>query len=130
MCRSGRISSVKKIAGCTDVLDPAEPMLSLPDVAELIDVPVTHVHALLQERKIIAVERDGGVRVPARMFTDEGVQRFLPGVIALLHDGGYTPEETLTYLFSEDESLPGRPIDALHGHLAREVRRRAQAMAL
>lgn len=103
----------------------------LPDVAEVLDVPVTHVHALLQERKLIAVERDGVVNVPSRMFTEDGtVQRFLPGVIALLHDGGYSGEETLRWLFTEDDSLPGRPIDALHGHLAREVRRRAQAMAL
>ena len=32
-------------------------------------------------------------------------------------------------MFEEDESLPGRPAEALHGHRAREVIRRAQAMA-
>lgn len=53
----------------------------------------------------------------------------MPGVIALLSDGGYNDREILEYLFTPDDSLPGRPIDALHGHLAREVMRRAQAMA-
>ena len=47
----------------------------------------------------------------------------------MLYDGGFTEEEILAYLFTPDDSLPGRPIDALHGHGAREVIRRAQAMA-
>ena len=123
---------MRKIPACTDVLDPAEPVLPLPDVAERIGEPVTRVHALLQDGKLVAVRRDGVAQVPERMLDlEEGtVARFVPGVLALLHDGGHSPEEMLQWLFTEDESLPGRPIDALHGHLAREVRRLAQAMAL
>ena len=33
------------------------------------------------------------------------------------------------WMLADDPSLPGKPMDALHGHLAREVIRRAQAMA-
>ena len=51
------------------------------------------------------------------------------GGLAVLHDGGYTEIEILRWLFLADDSLPGRPVDALHGDLAREVIRRAQAMA-
>ena len=47
----------------------------------------------------------------------------------MLHDGGYEDEEILRWLFTEDESLPGAPVAALHGDLMREVIRRAQAMA-
>ncbi|MBV7296240.1 DNA-binding protein [Corynebacterium sp. TAE3-ERU12] len=121
---------MKKIPACTDVLDPSEPVLPVPDVAERLDVPVTRVHAMLQERTILAVQRDNIAQVPERMLTETEVNRFLPGVLALMHDGNYSDEETLDWLFTEDDTLPGRPIDALHGHLAREVRRRAQAMAL
>ena len=35
----------------------------------------------------------------------------------------------MRWLFTFDDSLPGMPIEALHGHGAREVVRRAQAMA-
>ena len=47
----------------------------------------------------------------------------------MLADGGYNDEEILAFLYTEDDTLPGRPIDALHGQKAREVIRRAQAMA-
>ena len=93
-------------------------------------VVVTRVFQLLREHKMIAVTRDGVKYLPEAYFTDEGeLNKFVPGVIALLADGGYSDEEILGFLFTEDESLPGRPVDALHGHLAREVMRRAQASA-
>lgn len=111
--------------------DPNEPLLSLPEVADFLGVVITRVHDLLNERRIIALKRDGKRMVPARFFDeDKGrISRFVPGCITVLSDGGYSDEAIFRYLFSEDDSLPGRPIDALHGHLAREVMRRAQAMA-
>lgn len=115
-----------------DVLPADEPLLSLPEAAERLGVVVTKVMDLLNEHKIIAVQRDGVRYVPVAFFSKkkENTARFIPGVIALLSDGGYSDEEILTFLFTEDETLPGRPIDALHGQLAREVMRRAQAMAV
>lgn len=111
--------------------DPNEPLLSLPEVADLLGVVITRVHDLLNARKIIALNRDGKRMVPARFFDEDKarISRFVPGCITVLSDGGYSDEAIFRYLFSEDDSLPGRPIDALHGHLAREVMRRAQAMA-
>lgn len=44
-----------------------------------------------------------------------------------MRDSRYTNEEILEWIYTEDDSLPGRPIDALHGDLAREVIRRAAA---
>ena len=120
---------MRKIPTSSDVLAPEEPTLYLPDAAERIGVAVTRVHALLQEGKLIAVLRQDVPQIPERFFTEDEVARFVPGVLALLADGGYTKEESLQWLFSADDSLPGRPVDALHGHLAREVMRRAQAMA-
>ncbi|HJC86255.1 MAG TPA: DNA-binding protein [Candidatus Corynebacterium faecigallinarum] len=108
-----------------------EPLLTVPDVADLLGVIVTRVMDDLNQHRLIAVQVDGVRRIPARFFTDQGeINRFVPGLIALLSDGGYSDEEILDFLFTEDESLPGRPVDALHGHLAREVMRRAQAMAI
>ncbi|MDO5029660.1 MAG: Rv2175c family DNA-binding protein [Corynebacterium sp.] len=123
------MTSVRKIPTCTDVLSSDEPTLPLPDAADRIGVPVTRIHALLQEGRLIAINRDGIAQIPERFFEGSEVARFVPGALALLGDGGYSREETLEWLFTEDDSLPGRPVDALHGHLAREVMRRAQAMA-
>ncbi len=112
------------------VLPVDEPVITVPDAAERMGVVVTRVMAHLGDRDMIAVRKDGVRYLPARYFNEDGQpNRFIPGVIKLLLDGSYTEEEILEFLFTEDDSLPGRPIDAVHGHLAREVMRRAQAMA-
>ena len=85
---------------------------------------------LLQDRKFIAWDSPEGKRVPLAFFNDKGViAKHVTAAITVLTDGGYKDTEIFKHLFTEDDSLPGRPIDALHGHLAREVIRRAQAAA-
>ena len=137
---------MSSIPAADDVLDPAEPVYDLAAVAELLKVPVTRVHQLLRESHLIAVRRDGVPAVPQVFFTATGVGRAeivksLPGLLAVLRDGGYRDTEILTWLFTPDPSLTltrdgvrepasnGRPVDALHAHQAREILRRAQAMA-
>ncbi|KAA8962649.1 Rv2175c family DNA-binding protein [Mycobacterium sp.] len=125
-----------------DVLDPDEPTFGLPDVAKLLGVPVTKVHQQLREGHLVAVRRAGDVVVPRVFFTESGeVVKSLPGLLMVLHDGGYRDTEIVRWLFTPDPSLTitrdgtrdvisnARPVDALHAHQAREVLRRAQAMA-
>ncbi|MGO1948710.1 MAG: Rv2175c family DNA-binding protein [Mycobacteriaceae bacterium] len=124
-------STAKILSEAVSGVPAGEPVLNVPDVAELLGVIVTRVMDDLGQHRLIAVEVDGIRHIPARFFTDGGeINKFVPGLIALLSDGGYSDEEILDFLFTADESLPGRPVDALHGHLAREVMRRAQAMAI
>ena len=112
-------------------MSPDEELVLVPDVAENMSVPVTRVFDMLNQGQLIAISRNEKRAIPRVFFNDNWeVNKFVPGAIALLHDGGYTDEEIIRYLFTEDDSLPGRPVDALHGHLAREVMRRAQAMAI
>lgn len=115
-----------------DGVPAGEPLLTIRAAAESMGVVESRALDLLNNRTLLDVKVDGVRYVPARFFNkDDGdVNRFLPGVIALLLDGGYRPEKIFEFLFTADDSLPGRPVDVLHGHLAREVRRRAQAMAL
>ena len=54
-----------------------------------------------------------------------GVPRALP----VLQDGGFSDEETFDWLFREDDSLPGTPVQALRDNRHTEVTRRAQAAA-
>lgn len=119
-----------------DVLDPDEDVYQLPDVAKLLAVPVTRVHQMLRDNELLAVRRGGVIAVPTVLFTTDPrsgkgrLVRWVPGLVSVLHDGGFSPEDALRWLFTADDSLPGRPVDALHGPLAREVIRRAQALAL
>lgn len=125
-----------------DVLEPDEPIYDLKRVAELMGVPVTKVHQQLREGHLVAVRRGEGLVVPQVFFTKSGeVVKSLPGLLTILHDGGYHDTEIVRWLFTRDPSLTvtrdgsrdalnnARPVDALHAHQAREVVRRAQAMA-
>jgi Rv2175c C-terminal domain of unknown function len=120
---------VSTIPYCDDVLPADVSLLQLPDVAKQLGVAVTRVHQMLRDRQLIAVKRAGYVGVPEDFFgTDGQVLRFLPGLISVLHDSGFTEPEMLRWLFTADDSLSGTPVAALHGDLAREVVRRAQAL--
>lgn len=124
------VYDVSTVPHCDDVLPDDVEVIDLPDLSGRLGIPVTRVHDLLRDGALLAVKRRGGVVVP-ELFLDDAdeVVRFLPGLVAVLRDGGYRDEEILQWMFEPDASLPGRPADALHGHRAREVMRRAQAMA-
>ncbi|PMC64501.1 DNA-binding protein [Corynebacterium tuscaniense] len=113
-----------------DALLAGESLLTFPEVAEQLGVPVTKVHDYVNAGKLLSWKKEGKKVVPSTLLgEDGGLSKFISGAITVLLDGGFTQDEILGYLFTADESLPGRPIDALHGHGAREVIRRAQAMA-
>lgn len=126
-----------------DDLDPGEPVYDLAAAAALLGIPVTKVQQQLRDGHLIAVRRDGRTVIPQQFFdTGTGaVVKSLSGLLAVLRDGGYRDAEILKWLFTVDPSLTltrdgsserianARPIDALHSHQAREVLRRAQAMA-
>ncbi|MCL6423468.1 DNA-binding protein [Brachybacterium sp. JHP9] len=105
--------------------------LNLPDAAEALGVEVSRVRRLIDDGALVEVRRGTpAVRhVPAEMIIDGEVAPHLPGTITVLRDAGFSDEELLVWLFTEDETLPGRPIDHLRRGQRGEVRRRAQAMA-
>lgn len=104
--------------------------LTLPDVAERLDVIVTKIHNMIKDRQLLDVRLgESNVRyVPEAFLTDSGVLKPLRGTIMVLEDAGFNNTEIVRWLFTEDESLPGRPIDALHAGRKTEIRRRAQAL--
>lgn len=115
-------------ASATDQLvEPAE-WLTLPDVAERLGLPLNHVRQLVRDRALLAIRRDGALRVPSELIATTMVRKHLPGVLTLLHDAGYNEEEALRWLYTADPSLPGMPATALSGERATEVKRRAQAL--
>ena len=133
---------MSSIPAADDVLDPGEAVYELSAVADLLGVPVTKVQQRLREGHLVAVRREGAVVVPKVFFDNTGhVVKSLSGLLVVLHDGGYRDTEIVRWLFTPDPSLTishdgstepqanARPVDALHSHQAREVVRRAQAMA-
>lgn len=120
--------SVSAFPCSDDVLPESVTLLALPDVAEQLGMAVTRVHQMLRDHQILAVRRAGIAGVPKDFFDSDGaVAKHLTGLITVMRDAKYTDEEILEWIYLDDDSLPGRPIDAIHGPLAREVLRRAAA---
>ena len=119
------------LVGVNELDDLIPSWLTLPDVARVLDVEVSRVRRLIDEGELVAVRRgDPVVRsVPADLLLDGDIAPHLGGTITVLRDGGFEDEELLRWLFTEDETLPGRPIDHLRRGQRGEVRRRAQALA-
>lgn len=136
-----RICAVS-IPAAKDILDPDETVLELSEVSQLLGVSVTKVHQHLRDGHLMGVRRNGAIVVPKVFFDENGnVVKPLPGLLVVLKDGGFDVTEAMRWLFTPDPSLTvsrdgsterlenARPVDALRSHQAREVIRRAQAMA-
>ena len=105
--------------------------IDLSQAGAELGVSASRVAQLVKEHQLAAavpVPREG-LKVPAAFFDHGEIVKGVSGIITLLHDGRYSDVEILTWLFAEDETLPGRPIDALRENRGTEVKRRAQAMA-
>jgi excisionase family DNA binding protein len=106
--------------------------LTLPQVADRLGLDIGKVRRLLQDRALAAA-RFGERRVlgvPEDLLLDAAPLAELPGTLTVLADAGFSDHEALRWLFTRDESLPGRPVDALRAGRKTEIRRRAQALAL
>ena len=105
-------------------------LITLPDAAELLSIPITKVHQLLKDGQLVVTTDAEGRRVLPRVFVGSGaVLKGLPSVITLLRDGGYTDAEIIDWLLRPDDSLPGTPAQALAENRGTEIKRRAQAAA-
>jgi hypothetical protein len=115
----------------TVIDDLIEDWLDWAGAGAELGVSGTRVRQLIKEHQLAAVVPGSGrsPQVPAALLMDGQIVKGVPGILTVLHDGGYDDLESLTWLFTPDETLPGRPIDALRENRGSEVKRRAQAMA-
>lgn len=101
------------------------------EAGALLGVTPAKIRTMIRDHELAgAVSSPGtGLRVPADLVQDGEIVKGLPGLLTVLHDGGYDDREIIAWLFT-DAGLPGRPIDALRENRGAEVKRRAQSMAL
>lgn len=111
-------------------LEHVESWLTLADVAAAIGLSATKVRQMVRDHELAMVRRAGSrePQVPAAFVQDGAVVKGLAGTLTLLTDRGLSDAEAIEWLFTPEESLPGRPIDALRENRDREVRRRAQVL--
>ena len=113
-----------------DLAALVEEWIDWAEAARQLGVTVGKVRTMIRDHELAAaVPVPGeGQKVPAD-FIQEGLPvKGLPGILTVLHDGGYDDREAIAWLFL-DAALPGRPIDALRENRGSEAKRRAQAMS-
>ncbi|CAN5607665.1 Rv2175c family DNA-binding protein [soil metagenome] len=103
-------------------------LISLPEAAELLGVPITAVHQHIKDGRLVVVaDEEGRRRTPRPLIAEGVVVKHLPSVITLLRDARFSDDEIVSWLFRADDSLPGTPAQALAENRGTEVKRRAQA---
>ncbi len=111
------------------VENPAVDWLTMPDLVEVLDVPLGRVRRLIDEHYLVGSRRNGAFAVPAIFIVDGHPLSSLRGTIIVLQDAGFTDDELIDWLLEEEESLGRSPIAALlDGHKS-AVRRLARTLA-
>jgi excisionase family DNA binding protein len=114
----------------TSATDSVEKWLTVPEVAELLDIPLGKVRRLVEEHHLIAVRRDGVQMIPAELIVDGEPLSSLRGTILVLLDSGFSLEAAVEWLYSIEDTLGTTPIAALLSGRKTEIRRLAMALAL
>lgn len=110
--------------------EPAADWLTFGAVADLLGVSSSKVRQLVRDHELAAVRRPGArePEIPAAFLQGGAIVKGLPGTLTLLADHGFDDQESIEWLLRPDETLPGRPIDALRTNRGKEVHRRAQVI--
>lgn len=114
-------------------MNPAR-WLTIPDVAESLDVSVTAVHEMIRVRELVAIRR--GERqtrqIPADFLEPDGTgMRVIPalrGTLIMLGDVRMSDEEIIDWLMNEHAELGSTPLAALREGKRAPVRRAAQTL--
>lgn len=103
--------------------------LSVPDVAEALGESIGRVHRLIEDHSIAAVRVDGILQVPALFIRENEVIPALRGTLILLEDAGYSNEEAVGWMLTDNAEIGMSPIQALAEGRKSSVRRATQSLA-
>jgi hypothetical protein len=103
--------------------------LSLPELVEVLGEPLGRVRRMLDEFQLIGSRRDGAIKVPAVFILDGHPLSSLRGTVFVLHDAGFSDDEAIDWLLTEEDSIGMPPIEALRAGRKSEVRRVAATLA-
>lgn len=103
--------------------------LTVPDLVELFDSTPSKVRRLIEDHHLGAVRIEGVLQVPAKFVKDNAPLPALRGTLLVLIDGGFSTDEAVTWLLTDNDELGERPIDALQDGKKSSVRRATQGLA-
>lgn len=114
----------------SDVFSNVSQWLTVPDVAEQMQIPLGRVRRLIEDHHLISVKRDGVQYIPAEIVVDNEPLASLHGTIVVLLDAGFDLDGAIRWLYTENDVLGQTPMAALVAGKKAEIRRLAQALAL
>ncbi len=113
----------------TDSFASVTNWLTVPEVADQLNIPLGRVRRLIEEHVLFSVKRDGVQLIPAELIVDGEPLASLRGTIVVLLDSGFDYQGALEWLYKFDDALPGTPMEfLLKGHKS-AVRRLAMSLA-
>lgn len=107
---------------------PEVTWLTIPDLTDILELRVSQVRRLIEDRSLLASRIDGVWKVPELFIVDGEPMHELRGTLIVLADAGFSDDEAMTWLLAEEEMLGASPIAALRAGRKAEVRRVAQAL--
>lgn len=108
---------------------PENDYLTIPDLVERWRLTPSKVRRLIEDGYLAAVRIDGVLSIPAEFIDGDEPLHSLRGTLLALHDAGFSDEEAVAWLLSENDELGERPVAALRGGRKSAVRRATQALA-
>jgi len=114
--------------GSTDDTTLSERWLTVPDLVELLGVTPGRIHRLFEQKTLLPARVGGVLRVPSEFLDDTEPLPELRGTLIVLGDNGFTDDEAVRWMLSEEPALGTSPIAALRAGRKAEVRRVAQSL--
>lgn len=112
--------------------------LSIPSETEYVKIPElverwgstpSKIRRLIEEHYLAAIRIDGVLLIPADFVRGDEPLPSLRGTLLVLRDAGFTNEESVAWILSDNEELGERPIAALLAGHKSAVRRATQSLA-
>jgi hypothetical protein len=125
----GTLLTVGSVPLSPDTLPADVDVLSVSQVSSRMGFSNSKVLNMITDHNLLAVRRDGQVAIPELFFDGSDIVKHFKGLIKVLLDGGFSRDEIMRWMFTVQDDLGITPAEALHGHQAREMIRRAQAQA-
>jgi hypothetical protein len=105
--------------------------LTIGQAAERMGERPSRVKDLIRDGKLVTVEVGDppAARIPAEFVHDGELVRGLGGALTVLADAGFSPAQSVRWLLTETDALPGRPVDFMAAGRHTAVKRVAMALA-
>jgi hypothetical protein len=114
-----------------DLADLSAEWLNMGALAERLDELPSRIRDMVRERRLLFVDvgEPPVASVPVEFVHDGHLIKGLSGALTVLTDAGYKPAEAVRWLLTDNDALPGRPVDLMAAGRHTAVKRLALTLA-